>query len=89
MRVSEAFYLDDPEGNGIEVYHDRPAESWQWTGNELKITTDPLDIDDILREVPPTATFAGRAGRAAHRPRPSAGRRRRARGDVLSRRARA
>jgi len=57
--VSEAFYLDDPEGNGIEVYYDRPAETWQWTGNDLRITTDPLDIDDILREVPPTATFAG------------------------------
>jgi catechol 2,3-dioxygenase len=57
--VSEAFYLDDPEGNGIEVYYDRPAETWQWTGNDLRITTDPLDIDDILREVPPTAAFAG------------------------------
>ena len=30
--MSEAFYLDDPEGNGVEVYSDRPAESWQWTG---------------------------------------------------------
>jgi catechol 2,3-dioxygenase len=57
--VSEAFYLDDPEGNGIEVYYDRPAETWQWTGNDLRITTDPLDIDDILREVAPTAGFAG------------------------------
>jgi catechol 2,3-dioxygenase len=57
--VSEAFYLDDPEGNGIEVYSDRPAESWQWTGNDLRITTDPLDVDDILREVPSTATYSG------------------------------
>jgi catechol 2,3-dioxygenase len=57
--VSEAFYLDDPEGNGIEVYSDRPAESWQWTGNDLRITTDPLDIDDILREVPSNAAFPG------------------------------
>src|SRR5207247_9001687 len=57
--VSEAFYLDDPEGNGIEVYYDRPAESWEWTGNDLKITTDPLDIDDILREAPATATYPG------------------------------
>jgi catechol 2,3-dioxygenase len=60
--VSEAFYLDDPEGNGIEVYYDRPAESWQWTGNDLKITTDPLDIDDILREVPATASYSGAPG---------------------------
>jgi catechol 2,3-dioxygenase len=55
--VSEAFYLDDPEGNGVEVYFDRPAETWQWTGDDLKITTDPLDIDDILREVAPDAAY--------------------------------
>src|SRR6201987_5213406 len=53
--VSEAFYLDDPEGNGVEIYSDRPAETWQWTGDDLSITTDPLDIDDILREVAPDA----------------------------------
>jgi catechol 2,3-dioxygenase len=47
--VSEAFYLDDPEGNGVEVYYDRPLETWEWTGDDLKITTDPLDVDDILR----------------------------------------
>jgi len=57
--VSEAFYLDDPEGNGVEVYSDRPAETWQWTGSDLRITTDPLDIEDILREVPPDAGFPG------------------------------
>jgi len=56
--VSEAFYLDDPEGNGVEVYCDRPAESWEWTGPDLKITTDPLDVDSILREVPSSATYA-------------------------------
>src|SRR5262245_52971332 len=57
--VSEAFYLDDPEGNGIEVYCDRPPETWEWTADALKITTDPLDIDDILREVAPTAAYDG------------------------------
>jgi catechol 2,3-dioxygenase len=60
--VSEAFYLDDPEGNGVEVYSDRPAETWQWTGADLRITTDPLDIDDILREVPSTADYPGAPG---------------------------
>jgi catechol 2,3-dioxygenase len=55
--VSEAFYLDDPEGNGIEVYHDRPAETWQWTGDDLRITTDPLDVDDIVREVGADAPY--------------------------------
>jgi catechol 2,3-dioxygenase len=57
--VSEAFYLDDPEGNGVEVYWDRPAERWEWTGNDLKITTDPLDIDDILREAPASTDYPG------------------------------
>ena len=57
--VSEAFYLDDPEGNGVEVYCDRPPETWQWTGSDLKITTDPLDIEDIVREVAPAAAYPG------------------------------
>jgi catechol 2,3-dioxygenase len=57
--VSEAFYLDDPEGNGVEVYCDRPAETWKWTGADLKMTTDPLDVESILREVPSTATYPG------------------------------
>jgi catechol 2,3-dioxygenase len=57
--VSEAFYLDDPEGNGVEVYCDRPAETWEWTGPDLRITTDPLDVESILREVPSTATYPG------------------------------
>jgi catechol 2,3-dioxygenase len=57
--VSEAFYLDDPEGNGIEVYYDRPPDTWEWTGDALKITTDPLDVDDILREVTPTERYEG------------------------------
>ncbi len=60
--VSEAFYLDDPEGNGIEVYYDRPSETWEWTGDALKITTDPLDVDDILREVPAMAAYDGAPG---------------------------
>jgi catechol 2,3-dioxygenase len=57
--VSEAFYLDDPEGNGIEVYRDRPAEAWQWAGDDIKMTTDPLDIDDIVREVAPGSAYPG------------------------------
>jgi len=46
--VSEAIYLDDPEGNGIEVYRDRGPDEWEWTGDSLKITTDPLDLDDLI-----------------------------------------
>jgi len=47
--VSEAIYLDDPEGNGIEVYSDRPKEEWIHTDGMLKISTDPLDIDDLVQ----------------------------------------
>jgi catechol 2,3-dioxygenase len=58
--VSEAFYLDDPEGNGVEVYADRSPDGWIWTGDLVKITTDPLDIEDIVREVDPaTASYEG------------------------------
>jgi catechol 2,3-dioxygenase len=47
--VSEAIYLDDPEGNGVEVYSDRPAETWHRNGNLIEITTDPLDVGELLR----------------------------------------
>jgi catechol 2,3-dioxygenase len=47
-RVSESMYLTDPDGLGIEVYADRPRESWQTRGRELVMTTDPLDIDDVV-----------------------------------------
>ncbi len=56
--VSEAFYLDDPEGNGIEVYNDRPPERWQRDNGLIVMSTRQLDIDAILREVDPaTATY--------------------------------
>ena len=48
--VSEALYLSDPEGNGIEIYSDRPREQWEWDGGNVKMATDPLDIPGILRE---------------------------------------
>jgi len=57
--VSEAFYLDDPEGNGIEVYNDRPAAQWNWQDSIVAMPTKPLDIQAILREVDPaTATYS-------------------------------
>lgn len=45
--VSEALYLHDPEGNGIEIYIDRPRECWQRKGNEIEMGTDPLDLDAL------------------------------------------
>lgn len=47
-RVSEALYLHDPDGLGIEVYADRPATAWEVRGGELVMRTDPLDMDDLL-----------------------------------------
>lgn len=46
--VSEAVYLNDPEGNGVEVYSDRPRDAWQWEGEVVTMGTKPLDIDAIL-----------------------------------------
>ena len=48
--VSEALYLHDPDGLGIEVYADRPRESWQvGRGGELAMATDPLDLASLIR----------------------------------------
>lgn len=47
--VSEAIYLADPEGNGIEVYADRPVSRWRGPNGEIRMTTDPLDVQDLLK----------------------------------------
>jgi catechol 2,3-dioxygenase len=46
--VSESIYLDDPEGNGIEVYADRAPDTWKWDGGSVAMATDQLDIDGLL-----------------------------------------
>jgi catechol 2,3-dioxygenase len=49
--VSEALYLRDPDDNGVELYWDRPKESWPRTPEgELAMFSRPLDLDDLLRE---------------------------------------
>ena len=50
--VSEAVYLDDPEGNGIEVYADRPSGEWKWDADQVVMGTEPLDLDSLLFLVP-------------------------------------
>jgi catechol 2,3-dioxygenase len=60
--VSEAFYLDDPEGNGIEVYNDRPPERWQRDGDMIVMPTKPLDVEAILRDCRPTEPYASAPG---------------------------
>ncbi len=51
--VSEALYLRDPEGNGIEIYRDRPRDQWGRDGGELRMATLPLDLEDVLGELGP------------------------------------
>jgi catechol 2,3-dioxygenase len=50
--VSEALYLNDPEGNGIEIYSDRPRSEWRYDRGELQMSTLPLDLDALLAEAP-------------------------------------
>lgn len=49
--VSEALYLSDPDGNGIEVYRDRDPSVWSWNGSEVRMATDPLNFRDLLAGV--------------------------------------
>lgn len=49
--VSEAIYLRDPDGNGIEIYADRLPEDWPRRDGELSMVTQPLDIPGLLREL--------------------------------------
>lgn len=46
--VSEAVYLTDPEGNGIEVYADRPRDRWARDARGITMTTDPMDGAGVL-----------------------------------------
>ena len=49
--VSEALYLRDPEGNGIEIYRDRPRAEWGHSNGEIEMDTLPLDLESILQEL--------------------------------------
>ena len=58
--VSEAIYLGDPDGHGIEIYADRPRERWEGIVAQ-RMTTLPMDVDDLFRELddPATEPFEG------------------------------
>ena len=58
--VSEALYLSDPDGHGIEIYRDRPRETWEGHVGE-RLTTMPLDVESLLGELddPASAPFDG------------------------------
>ena len=48
--VSEALYLSDPDGNGLEIYRDRPRNEWRMDGAQVAMATEPLDLDGLLRQ---------------------------------------
>jgi catechol 2,3-dioxygenase len=53
--VSEALYLEDPDGNGLELYCDRPRERWpRDREGRVALVSEPLDIESLLREAPET-----------------------------------
>lgn len=60
--VSEAIYLDDPEGNGIEVYRDRLPEEWRWNDGRIYMTTKRLDLDNLAADAGNTAYGGAPAG---------------------------
>ena len=47
--VSEAVYLDDPEGNGVEVYADRTPDSWTWEGDQVVMASEALDVESLFQ----------------------------------------
>lgn len=48
--VSEALYISDPDGNGIEIYRDRPRSEWHWDNGQVRMAVDPVDIKGVLAE---------------------------------------
>lgn len=49
--VSEALYLSDPDGNGIELYRDRPRSAWEYENGKPKMATEPFDYQGVLDEL--------------------------------------
>ncbi len=59
--VSEALYLSDPDGNGIELYRDRPREEWAYQDGAVQMATLPLDLDDLVGELRSETTLQDQA----------------------------
>lgn len=57
--VSEALYLNDPDGNGIEIYRDRDSSEWTWNQGQVKMVTEQLDVDDVMRGYDPDRPWEG------------------------------
>ena len=46
--VSESLYLDDPDGNGLEIYADRPRSMWPVRDGVVQMTVDPMDVEGVI-----------------------------------------
>ena len=44
----ESVYLDDPDGNGLEIYADRPRTEWPIEGGVVQMTVDPMDVEGVM-----------------------------------------
>jgi catechol 2,3-dioxygenase len=64
--VSEAAYLTDPEGNGIELYADRSRDVWHGVGGEVFMTTEPLDVPGLLMAASGPALLLPRGTTVGH-----------------------
>ncbi|ANE44360.1 VOC family protein [Deinococcus puniceus] len=62
--VSEAIYLNDPEGNGIEVYRDRNRDAWTWEDGQVKMDTKAVNVEDLLAAAGDTMFEGAPAGTA-------------------------
>ncbi|MGE6487097.1 VOC family protein [Paenisporosarcina sp. NPDC076898] len=54
--VSEALYLNDVDGNGIELYYDRSPDMWKWQSDMVEMTVDPLDIESLVASAEESST---------------------------------
>lgn len=64
--VSEALYLDDPEGNGIEIYWDRPASEWNRDGDRIEMFTRRFDLNALAAGAPGDWSGAPKGSKVGH-----------------------
>lgn len=55
--VSEAIYLQDPDGNEIEIYRDRDPKEWKWDGDQVEMATIPLNLERLLQQASRETTW--------------------------------
>jgi catechol 2,3-dioxygenase len=57
--VSESLYLDDPDGNGLEIYADRPRSEWPMRNGVVQMTVDPMDVQGVVSAAGPVSHWSG------------------------------